>query len=269
MSGEVEVQAEWKVVDIDEANLETVQCCGVKNPKHAGRQRKMCWMQEHFADGLKAKVLLTPEGRQCGYIEYLPGEHAWRGVRAQGYLFIHCVWTYSKKIQRKGAATSLVEACVEEARKKRMSGVAVVARNQPWLAGSQLFRKLGFECVDSAPPDYELMVRKLKRGAELPKFNGGWEERLKQYGKGLTIVRSDQCPHVAKFADEIAAAAEEEFGVKPRIVNLKSAEEAQNAPTPYAVFSVIRDGKVLADHQISRTRFRNIMWKSAGAAKRT
>ena len=31
------------------------------------------------------------------------------------------------------------------------------------------------------------------------------------------------------------------------------------APTPYAVFSVIHNGRILADHQISRTRFRNIM----------
>lgn len=107
------------------------------------------------------------------------------------------------------------------------------------------------------------MVLRLKAKAAQPKFNGGWEEKLKKYGRGLTIVRSDQCPHIAKFAEEIAEAAEEEFGVKPRVVELKSAEEAQNAPTPYAVFAVIRDGQLLADHQISRTRFRNIMRKGA------
>ena len=37
--------------------------------------------------------------------------------------------------------------------------------------------------------------------------------------------------------------------------------DAQNAPTPYAVFAVIYDGRLLADHQISRARFRNIMNK--------
>jgi hypothetical protein len=49
--------------------------------------------------------------------------------------------------------------------------------------------------------------------------------------------------------------------MKPRIVELKTHRQAQNAPTPYAVFSVIYDGRVVADHQISRTRFRNIMGK--------
>ena len=49
--------------------------------------------------------------------------------------------------------------------------------------------------------------------------------------------------------------------MKPRIVEIKSYREAQNAPTPYAVFAVLFDGRILADHQISLTRFRNIVKK--------
>ena len=48
--------------------------------------------------------------------------------------------------------------------------------------------------------------------------------------------------------------------VRP-IVELKTYKQAQNAPTPYAVFAVIYDGQLLADHQISAGRFRNIMKK--------
>ena len=47
--------------------------------------------------------------------------------------------------------------------------------------------------------------------------------------------------------------------LEPRRVVLRSFREAQNAPTPYSVFSVIHDGTALSDHQISKTRFRNIM----------
>ena len=252
---------ELKVLDLDASNLESAPCCGVKNRSHPGRQLKNCWMQKQFAEGLRAKVLLSPDGRHCGYMEYLPGEKAWRGVEASGYLFIHCVWTFYRKYQGQGAASTLVESCVEEARQKRMNGVAVVARKGPWLAGPGLFEKQGFETVDTAPPDYELMVLKFRRSAKLPKFKGEWDRKLKSFGKGLIIVRSDQCPHIAKFAGEIAGVAENEFGIKPRIVELKTAEDAQNAPTPYAVFAVIQDGRLLADHQISRTRFRNIMRK--------
>ena len=45
------------------------------------------------------------------------------------------------------------------------------------------------------------------------------------------------------------------------MVDLESWSDAQNAPTPYAIFALIYNGRLLADHQISRTRFRNIMNK--------
>jgi ribosomal protein S18 acetylase RimI-like enzyme len=247
------------VVDLSPENLETLPCCGVKNPAHEGRVEKNCWARKHFAKGLRAKVLLTPDNRQCGYIEYLPGEYAWRGVKARGYLFIHCLWTFYKQYQGRGEASALVAACVEDARKAGMDGVAVVARESPWLAGPALFRKLGFETVDTAPPDYELLVRKLNPAAANPAFRGDWDKKLKKYSQGLTIIRSAQCSHVAKFASEIAEAAENEYGLKPKIVELRTHRDAQNAPTPYAVFAIIHNGTLLADHQISRTRFRNIM----------
>lgn len=249
------------LIDLDSANCEVLPCCVIKNPLHEGRQRKNCWLQTGFKQGLHAKVLLTPENRQCGYVEYLPGEYAWRGVDARGYLFIHCVWTFSKSVQGKGFGSLMVQACVDDARKLGMNGVAVIARERPWLAGTGLYLANGFTVVDTAPPDYQLLVRKLKPSAADPSFKGGWEKKLKRYSRGLTIIRSNQCPHIAKFASEIAQSAQEDFGLKPAIVELKSARQAQNAPTPYAVFAVIYNGRLLADHQISRSRFRNIMRK--------
>jgi len=249
------------LVDLDSTNCETFSCCGVKNPKHQGRALKSCWMKRHFGQGLRAKVLLTPDHRQGGYIEYLPGEYAWRGVDAAGYMFIHCIWTFYKRSQGKGVGGWMVQSCQEDARRTGMNGVAVVARDGPWLAGAGLFLKHGFEVVDTAPPDYQLLAWKLNPSAVNPAFKGGWDQKLKRYNRGLTIIHAEQCPHVAKFASEIAEAAEQEFGLKPRVVELTTSRDAQNAPTPYAVFAVIHNGRLLADHQISRTRFRNIMKK--------
>ena len=249
------------LIDLDPAHVETLPCCGIKNLAHEGRCQKNCWLQTNFKIGLRAKVAVTPDNRQCGYIEYLPGEHAWRGVDARGYMFIHCIWTFLKQYQGKGLGSLMVQACLDAARHAGMKGVAVIARDQPWIAGDALYLKNGFTLVDTAPPDYRLLVRKLDPSAANPAFKGDWEKKLKRYSRGLTIIRSQQCPHIAKFAGEIAQAAEEEYGLKPRIVELRSAREAQNAPTPYAVFVVIHNGRLLADHQISRTRFHNIMRK--------
>ena len=247
------------LVDLDPAALDTFPCCGIKNCDHPGRRRKQSWIQENSSLGLRAQVLLAPDGKACGYLESIPGEFAWRAVDASGYLFIHCLWIHARQYQRKGWGSTMLEDCVNAATVAGMKGVAVLTRDGPWLADRRLYLANGFQIVDTAPPDYQLLVRKLDPHASNPAFKTGSCERLARYGKGLTIIRAYQCPYIEKFASEIAETAEDEFGLKPRIVELKSHTDAQNAPTPYAVFSIIYNGRILADHQISRTRFRNLM----------
>jgi len=256
-----------RLIDVDAANFDRLPCCGIKSPTHAGRREKRCWLEENAQFGLRAKALLAPDGQPCGYIEYLPGEFAWRGVDAGGYLFIHCIWIYSRQHQRKGWGRLMLNACVDDAQKAGKNGVVAMVRDGPWLADRRLFLANGFEPVDTAPPDYQLLVRKLNSSAANPAFKRDWDRKLERYSRGLTIIRSSQCPHIAKFAADIAETAEKEYRMAPRVVDLQSPGEAQSAPTPYAVFALIYDGKLLADHQISRTRFRNIMNKLANPAR--
>ncbi len=250
-----------KMVDVSLENIYESPCCGIKNIEHKGYQRKTNWLKTYFKKGFKAKVLYTEDNRQFGYIEYLPGQYAWRAVEADGYMFIHCIWTFYKKYKGKGYGKLLIQSAIDDAKKGKMNGVAVVARKRPWLASSEIFIKNGFEVVSTAPPDYELLVKKFNKSAPDPKFKDNWEEKLRKYGEGLTIIRADQCPHSIKFADEIAEMAKNTYKLKTNIVEIKTHQDAQIAPTPFAVFAIIHNGLILADHQISRTRFINIMKK--------
>lgn len=260
------VTGEPVLIAVDESNFDSLPCCGIKCPTHPGRQQKRRWLQANARFGLRAKTLLTPDGEPTCYIEYLPGEFAWRGVEAGGYMFIHCVWNHSKRHQRKGWGSVMIGACLEDAKQSGMSGVAVIVRESPWIADRRLFLAKGFEPVDSAPPDYQLLVRKFDPAAANPGFKQDWDRRIAACGAGLTIVRSCQCPYTEKFTSEIAETAAQEYRITPKIVDLNSWRDAQNAPTPYATFALIYNGRLLADHQISRTRFRNIMNK-LGEAK--
>ncbi|HXN48440.1 MAG TPA: YoaP domain-containing protein [Bryobacteraceae bacterium] len=247
------------LIDIGRDNIDEAPCCGIKDPAHPGLLSKRCWLKAQCSLGLRAKQLVGPDGKRCGYIEYLPGEFAWRGVNAAGYMFIHCVWNQSRQCQGKGWGSAMIEACLNDARAAGMNGVAAMTRDGPWMAGRTLFVANGFKVADTAAPDCQLLVRKFKGGAADPTFKGGYEEKVARFGRGLTIIRSDQCPYIAKSAAEIAQTAKEEFYIKPKMIELESWSDAQNAPSPYAVFAVIYKGRLLADHQISRTRFRNIM----------
>jgi len=66
------------------------------------------------------------------------------------------------------------------------------------------------------------------------------------------------------MVNDITEIARERYGIEPRIVEYRSCRQAQNAPWPFAVSGVLYDGKLVADHPIGGTRFRNIMEKEIG-----
>jgi GNAT superfamily N-acetyltransferase len=251
--------AQIRVVEVTSDNLSDTPVCGIKDREHEGRQAKERWLRLGLKQGLRARVLLTEKGSQFGYAEWLPGEQAWRGVDASGYMLLHCIWTFYTKYQNRGHGAALVQACLDDAREAGMRGVATVARDRPWLAGSALFLKEGFELADTAPPDYELLVKKLDPGAPDPRFRGDWTGRLKRYGSGLTIIRAEQCPHSIRFAEKVAARARTRFGLEPRMITLRTWRQAQAAPTPFTVFAILYDGELVADHHVSARRFETLM----------
>ena len=62
---------------------DSLSCCCIKSATHPRRQQKRCWLEANAKFGLRAKALIAPDGKQAGYIEYIPGEFAWRGVEAR------------------------------------------------------------------------------------------------------------------------------------------------------------------------------------------
>jgi hypothetical protein len=129
------------------------------------------------------------------------------------------------------------------------------------MAGSDLCIKAGFVSVDRIPP-YELLVKKLKKTAPDPRFIVDRERVLKRHKKGLTILAADQCPMVQKCVAEIAEASRT-LGLEPKVVPVRSAKASRELPTPYGVFSIIYDGKLIAERPISARRFMNIMRRNA------
>lgn len=253
---------DMKIIDANADNIREYGMCGYKNIKQEGYKRKVEWLTQRFAEGMKYKVLYAEKKGAVGAIEYVPGEYAWRPVDAGGYLVIHCIFIIPRPYKEKGYGSLLLEACWQDAQKEHKHGVAVVTRKGTWMAGKGLFVKNGFKVVDKAPPDFELLVKKIDRNALSPTFKGDWEKRLSRYGSGLVIVTSDQCPYTAKAIKEISDTAVENYDIKPTIVAQKDSRDAQdNSPCAFGTFCLLYRGKLIADHPISKTRFKNIMTK--------
>jgi GNAT superfamily N-acetyltransferase len=251
-----------EIIDTNLDNILEYGICGFKNIKQEGLRRKIEWLKERFAEGMKIKTLHSDKDGTQGMIEYIPGKYTWRPVEASGYMFIHCIFVgFKREYKGKGYGSLLLDECLKDAKKENLHGVAVVTRKGTWMAGKEIFLKKGFEVVDTAPPDFELLVKKFDKNAPTPKFKGDWEKKLSQYSKGLTIFRSDQCPALANAINEISETAEKAYGIKPKIIELKSCEDAQNSPCAFGTFCIVYNGKVVAENPISNKRFTNIMNK--------
>jgi GNAT superfamily N-acetyltransferase len=240
-----------EIVDTNEENIHNYGFCGYSSEKQEGYRRKIDWLKQRFREGMKFKVLYSETDGSIGFIEYIPGEYAWRAVDAPGYMVIHCIMSVYKKNRGKGYGAAMVNESLKDAADANMNGVAVVTRKGTWMAGKELFLKMGFEVVDMAPPDFELLAKKTGNAVP-PRFTTDWEEKLKKYGEGLTIIGSDQCPYVTTV---------EKYGIKPEVIELKSSKEAQEIPWPFTSFGIVYKGKLVADHPISARRFMNIMEK--------
>jgi GNAT superfamily N-acetyltransferase len=250
-----------KIVDVGPDNIHDYGVCFINNPKHSGFIAKTKWLEKRFEEGMKIKQLvLTETGKVEGYVEYVPGEYAWRAVDANGYMFIHCIFVTHKQFRGKGYASVLLDECIKDAKNAKMNGVAVVTSEGSWMAGKALFLKNGFEELEHAPPRFDLLVKKFNKSAPDPKFPTDWDKRLARF-KGLTMIYTDQCPWAAKGLNDIQDVAKD-LGVKLNLVELKTAREVQNrAPSPYGVFQIVNNGKIHADNCISGTRFKNIVTK--------
>jgi N-acetylglutamate synthase-like GNAT family acetyltransferase len=249
---------EYEIVDADAYNLGACSFCGYKPGRTEGHRRKSDWLKKRCPEGLRYKVLRSREFGDIGMIEYAPGSQAWRPVEAEGYLVIHCLMVNSKH-KGKGLGALLLDSCLKDAKKNNCLGVTVVTSSDSFMAGSGLFIKAGFFSVESNPP-YELLVKKFEATAPDPCLVVERERALKRYKKGLTILAADQCPMVPKWVEEISQASRA-MGLKTKVVRIRSARASRELPTPYGTFSIIYDGRLIAERPVSATRFTNIMRK--------
>ena len=116
-----------------------------------------------------------------------------------------------------------------------------------WLVGKKLFLSSGFISVDQAPPGYELLAKDFGP-APPPLFPTDWERRASNFGKGLTVIRTNQCPYLDDAVNSALEAARIR-GISAKVVELTSAREMrERAPSPYGVFSIVLDGEVLSHY---------------------
>jgi len=257
------MRADIQIIDLTPENIADYGVCGYKDTgKHKELRNKIAWFNEYYSKGLKIKALISEKGGYQGMLEYLPGKYAHRPVNADGYMFIHCIFVgFKSEFKGKGYASTLIDECINDAKTQNMLGVAVVTRKGAFMADNEIFLKKGFEIVDKARPDFELLAIKFDKLSTSPSFKSDIPEGLNDYKDGLTIIRSAQCPYTEKNVNAIIESAEKKFKLKTKLIDLMDSVSAQKTPCAFGTFCIIYNGEIISYHPISKTRFENIMTK--------
>jgi ribosomal protein S18 acetylase RimI-like enzyme len=240
---------DYQIIDVNEQNLEEYGLfCKQSQKKEVGYQNKIIWIKERFKEGMKYKLLKVKEGKRWsfrGFIEVIPGEFNWRGINADGYMVIHCIWVVGRH-KNKGYASELLELSINDAKEADMYGVVgMSAEKGGWLPKKRFYEKNGFERVDEYPPHFGLYVKFLSDDAPKPKFHEISEGKMKTYGEGITILYSDQCPYIPIVVDDVKQFAENS-NVSFQAIKLDTAKEAQLNVHPYGTYCIIYNGELLS-----------------------
>jgi GNAT superfamily N-acetyltransferase len=237
-----------EILSVDADNIERLGFfCYKSKPKTPGYQKKLAWLKQRFWEGMKIKILYEDD-KSKAFIEYIPGEYAWRAVNAKNYLFIHCLWVVGKA-KGKGYGSRLLQECIQDARADGFDGVAMLTSGGNWLAGSNLLLKNGFDVVAQAPPSFELLSFGFGQAAP-PTLPDNWDDRLQKFGDDLTVIFTDQCPYIDRLKEAVFNAGRK-LGLDVRALEFHDCEQVQrNAPSAYGVYSVIYRGELMSYHPI-------------------
>ncbi len=246
-----------RILEVSPENVEDSGIFCIKNKKAPGYHSKIAWFKSKLNRGLKIKIAVDAFDKQLGFIEYLPSELAWRPIKAKNYMFIQCIALFGKACRNKGIGSKLIQLCEQDALNNKKSGICTMSSNGAWMANKQLFEKNGFTLAQELDR-FELMVKTFDAKQPIPSFNDWTQEQAKY--KGWNLIYSDQCPWHDKSVTDLLNCAMD-HGFELQIIKMETPEAAQKAPSGFGTFSLLKDGRLLADHYISRTRFENILKK--------
>ena len=244
-----------QIVDVNPGNVDKETLFCIKDKLKPGFQCKREWFVQRYDEGLRMNILKGADGKMIGFIEYLPIEYAWRPINGKNLLFIHCMYIYPNKNKNRGFGSLLIGMAENHARENGMSGLCTVSSKGAWMADKRIFEKNGFVIVDQKDR-FELLCKKFTERDDVPTFID-WTTNQANYS-GWSLLYADQCPWHEKAVMALQQTAAD-HNIKLNIQKLKTATEAKYGPSGYGVFSLLHNGKLLADHYISSTRFKNIL----------
>ena len=185
------------IITLTNENLEQEHiCCAISNNKDCQVASKKAWLAARFDDGLMFKKC---DVRGKCFIEYIPAEKAWCPIKADGYMYIDCLWV-SGQFKGQGNSNLLLDECIRDSKAKGKKGLVILSSTKkiPFLSDPKFLKHKGFEVADTAEPFYELMYLPFECGTVIPQFKDT-VKKPKMNELGFVLYYAHQCPFTAKY----------------------------------------------------------------------
>ncbi|SMR82547.1 Acetyltransferase (GNAT) family protein [Aliiroseovarius halocynthiae] len=233
--------------------------CKMSARKTLAWRRKRAWLADRFQEGLQMRLL---DDGERGFIEFMPGRHAWRGIEnAANFMIIHCLWVVGKS-KGKGHAKALLNDAESYARAHGFQGIAALTSSGNWIVDRHILEARGYAEVDTPAPGYALMALPFEHDVSMPRLVGKWDEKAKALGDGLTVLHSAQCPYL-EDATQHAKDAAAEAGIPFNVSEIASAQDLRDrVPNPYGVFSMVLNGQQIASHYLLKKQIMPLLAQS-------
>lgn len=244
------------IVSVTKDNLEQEHiCCAISNNQDCQVISKKAWLRERFEDGL---VFLKGDVRGKCFIEYIPAEKAWSPIKAEGYMFIDCLWV-SGQFKGQGYSNLLLGECIKDSKEKGKQGLVLLSskKKMPYISDPKYLRYKGFQVADTAEPYYELLYLPFDEHAEKPAFQPQ-VKTPRTTEQGYVLYYTNQCPFTAKYVPMIETIAKSK-NVPFHAIRFETAAEAKKAPAPFTTYSLFYDGAFVTNEILSDKKFEKMI----------
>lgn len=243
-------------IRITEDNIDNEHICCAMSGKQSIAKKE--WMKRLFDDGL---VFYRSEERGKCFIEYIPAENAWVPIKADGYIYINCLWI-AGALKGHGYSNDLMNECIRDAKAQGKKGLCILSsdgRKREFMSDPKYLTYKGFKVADVSDCGINLMYLPFDENAQKPEFKDcAKHPNIKE--DGFVLYYTDQCPFTYYWVPRVAETAKEN-GIPFKIIHIDNKESAQNVPAPVTTYALFRDGKFVTQAIQSDKKFLKLAGK--------